>query len=154
MIILNRMVIGGTTINTLDIIHRLKQDFHIVFVTGSKETDEIEVQFLKEELKGIDMLYIPEIKRNINPWYDVLAYTKIKKAIRKYKPDIVHTIGSKPGVIGRLAAKVLKVPVIIHFYHGHLFHSYFNWFSTSLIIGLERWLAGISSRVVVISRMQ
>ena len=72
--------------------------------------------------------------RSINPAADYLAYQKLKKLIQKFKPDIVHTHAAKPGAIGRLAAAATGVPAIVHTFHGHVFHSYFNQLKSNFYI--------------------
>jgi glycosyltransferase involved in cell wall biosynthesis len=154
MIIVGRMVIGGITMNTLDLVHRLKDDFRFILVAGAREKDEAEVDHLEHLLQGLECIYIPFLRRSVHLRNDFKAYTELKRLIRLYAPQVVHTIGAKPGLLGRLAAKSCGVGSIVHVYHGHLFHSYFNRVITAALIWLERKLAGISTRIVVISKMQ
>ena len=53
-----------------------------------------------------------------------------------------------------MAAHQLKVPVIVHTYHGHVFHSYFNSMKSRLILEAERYLAKRSDAIVAISATQ
>jgi glycosyltransferase involved in cell wall biosynthesis len=154
MIIVGRLVIGGITMNTLELIHRLRDDFRFILVAGARERDEIEVDHLKHLLHGLECVYIPFLKRSVQLPNDIKAYLELKRLIRLYSPGIVHTIGAKPGLLGRLAAKRCGISSIVHVYHGHLFHSYFNKVMTAALIRLERKLAAISTRIVVISEMQ
>jgi len=85
---------------------------------------------------------------------DFITYQKIKKIIRDFKPDIVHTHASKAGALGRLAASHMRVPVIVHTFHGHVFHSYFNSARTGFFLRVERYLAGKSSAIIAISEKQ
>ena len=94
------------------------------------------------------------MKRSINPLNDYNAYKKIKNIIKEYKPDIVHTHAAKAGTIGRLAAYTSKVPVIVHTFHGHVFHSYFNKAKTSVFKNIERNLAAKSTKIIAISEKQ
>ncbi len=63
----------------------------------------------------------------------------------------MHTHGAKPGLLGRLAAKATGVPVVLHTYHGHIFHSYFNRLVSALVVRAERWLAKRSTAIIAIS---
>jgi glycosyltransferase involved in cell wall biosynthesis len=74
--------------------------------------------------------------------------------IQSYKPHIVHTHGAKSGLLGRVAAWLWGKAVIIHTFHGHLFHSYFNKFTTKVIIGLEKQLANITDAAIALSPSQ
>ena len=66
----------------------------------------------------------------------------------------MHTHTSKPGIIGRLAASVLKVPVIIHTYEGHVFHSYFSKAKSAAILQIERAMGNRSTAIVAVSPEQ
>jgi glycosyltransferase involved in cell wall biosynthesis len=90
----------------------------------------------------------------VNLVNDVKVIFSLCGLIKKFKPAIVHTHGTKPGVVGRLAAWLTNVPVIIHTFHGHLFHSYYNKTVSFFIVRLEKLLARISSKIIVLSKKQ
>jgi glycosyltransferase involved in cell wall biosynthesis len=63
----------------------------------------------------------------------------------------VHTHTAKAGAIGRLAAWLTGVPVVVHTYHGHVFHGYFSKPATTLFLAAERALARSTSRLLTVS---
>jgi len=154
LIILNRLVVGGQSIDTVPLANELKDQYDIVIAYGEKEKDEEEFSDLIENSSGIAFHKIHSLKRSVNPLNDVIAIFSLYKLMRKFKPVIVHTHGSKPGVNGRIAAWFANVPVIIHTFHGHLFHSYYNKFVSSSIIRLEKLLSRITSKIIVLSEQQ
>ncbi|MBD3353865.1 MAG: glycosyltransferase, partial [Candidatus Lokiarchaeota archaeon] len=76
------------------------------------------------------------------------------KLIKKERPHIVHTHTAKAGALGRIAAKLNRVPIIIHTFHGHAFVGYFPGWITRFFIFIERRLTGISDAVIAISSSQ
>ena len=151
--ILNRLIIGGPLLNASYLTKYLSPEFETLLVVGEKESHEKDASFITDEL-GIKPLYLPQMGRSINPMRDYSAFRRMKDIIRDFKPDIVHTHAAKPGAIGRMAAHQLKVPVIVHTYHGHVFHSYFNSAKTKLILTAERYLAKRSDAIIAISNAQ
>ena len=151
--ILNRLIIGGPSKNAIYLSRYMQPDFDTLLVIGGKEDHEQDADFLAAA-NDIQPRCIPEMKRPISPRDDWAAYNKLKKLIKEYKPDIVHTHAAKSGALGRLAAKHANVPVIIHTFHGHVFHSYFNSLKTNFFIRTERYLAGLSDAIVAISDVQ
>lgn len=119
-----------------------------------QQEDEQEFTDIPEYDDSIQFRKINTLKRSINPFNDVFAMITLYKTIKDFKPSIVHTHGSKPGVTGRLAAWFAHVPVIIHTFHGHLFHSYYNRFVSWFIIRLEKILARITAKLVVLGNAQ
>ena len=154
LIILNRFVIGGPAMDTLPLAWHLKSDFEILVIYGEKEKDEMEATFLLKQYQGLAMQKIKWLKRSINPVVDVAAFFKILWTIARFKPDIVHTHGAKSGLFGRVAAYFCRVPVIVHTFHGHLFHSYFSSKISSLIKTLERTLSKITAGFIILSPSQ
>ncbi len=151
---LNRLVVGGQSIDTLPLANALKQDYDILIVHGNKEDDEEAYTQVLNESEGITFKKIDTLKRSINPLNDISSFISLYRTIKKFQPSIVHTHGSKPGVTGRLAAWFAGVPVIIHTFHGHLFHSYYNKFVSFFIIRFERLLGKLSTKIVVLSTRQ
>ena len=66
----------------------------------------------------------------------------------------MHTHASKAGALGRKAASACKVPVIVHTFHGHVFHSYFGSVKTTLFKFIERNLSKKSTGIIAISAIQ
>jgi glycosyltransferase involved in cell wall biosynthesis len=122
-------------------------------VVGGKGEDEQDASHLATRL-GIQPYVIPEMQRAIDPRMDRIAYKKIKEIIKVYKPDIVHTHAAKSGAIGRLAAQSCKVPVVVHTFHGHVFHSYFTPLRSKIFVKTEKYLASKSSGIIAISNLQ
>ncbi len=149
----NRLVIGGPLLNASYLTKYMPAEFETKLVVGQKEDHEKDGSFLTKQL-GIEPEFIPEMGRELNPLNDYKAYRKLKKIIAEFQPDIVHTHAAKPGLLGRMAAHAMKVPVVVHTFHGHVFHSYFNKFKTGLVIQTERFLAKRSDGIVAISELQ
>lgn len=151
--IINRLNLGGPTYNASYLSKYLSGKYETMLLAGMKDESEASSEFIARDL-GLEPVYIKNMHRAINPINDILAYRSIIKIIREYKPDIVHTHAAKAGALGRLAAHNEKVPVILHTFHGHVFHSYFNPIKTRVFLELERYLAKISTRIITISRQQ
>lgn len=149
----NRLIIGGPAINVTYLTKYMAPEFETMLVIGDKDSHEQDADHLIMNL-GLDPVVVPEMKRDISPLNDGYAYQKIKSLIEKFRPDIVHTHAAKSGVIGRLAADACKVPVIVHTFHGHVFHSYFSKFKTNTFIQIERYLARRSTGIIAISDTQ
>jgi glycosyltransferase involved in cell wall biosynthesis len=151
--ILNRLAVGGPVLNATYLTRYLAPDFETLLVVGEKEDHEKSAEHLAHQL-DIKWVTVPGMGRSINPASDYIAYRKMKELIRSFKPDIVHTHAAKPGAIGRLAAAAAGVPVIVHTFHGHVFHSYFNPTKTKFFIQTERFLGRRSDAIVAISEQQ
>lgn len=151
--ITNRFNLGGPTYNVAYLSKYLDAPYETKLIGGMKDESEASSEYILDQI-GVEREVITEMRRSINPFQDIIAYRKIRSIIREYKPDIVHTHAAKSGTLGRLAAIHEKVPIVLHTFHGHVFHSYFGTFKTSIFKTIERWLAKNSSGVVCISDEQ
>ncbi len=101
--------------------------------------------------RGVDPVVIPELGRAIHPARDLTALIKLVRLFRTLRPDIVHTHTAKAGTLGRLAARLARVPVKIHTFHGHVLEGYFSRPVTRAFLGIERRLACTTDRLVTVS---
>jgi glycosyltransferase involved in cell wall biosynthesis len=151
--ILNRFNVGGPTHNATYLTKHLSPEYETKLIGGKKLKSEATFEYLLKE-NEVDFTIIENMNRSMHPLKDLKAFIEIRKIMKEYQPDIVHTHASKSGALGRLAAISLKVPIIIHTFHGHVFHSYFGKFKTLFYILIERFLAKKSSAIIAISHLQ
>jgi glycosyltransferase involved in cell wall biosynthesis len=101
-----------------------------------------------------NVLRVEEMGRHISFLSDLRAFWKFYRFLTRERPEIVHTHTAKAGALGRIAARLAGVPIIVHTYHGHIFHSYFGRAKTRLYLAIEKALGVITTQVVAISESQ
>lgn len=138
--IITRLILGGAQENTLlsceDLLRIYGDD--VLLITGpplGPEGSLVE----RGRAGGVPMEVIPELRRAIHPWRDLVSYRKIKQILRRFRPDVVHTHSAKAGILGRMAATSLKTPAIVHGIHGAPFHPYQSAAARSFFRACERW---------------
>ena len=151
--IINRLKLGGPSYNAANLTKYLDPEFETLLVSGMRDDTEESSEHITEEL-GIKPIFIKEMYRELHPLKDFKAYWRLRKIIDEFKPDIVHTHAAKAGTVGRLAAMHANVPVIVHTFHGHVFHSYFSPLKTRIFLEIERYLAKKSTAIVSLSEIQ
>jgi glycosyltransferase involved in cell wall biosynthesis len=82
---------------------------------------------------------------------DIIAFREIVRIIRDFRPHIVHTHTTKVGILGRLAAVLCRVPIILHTFHGHVFSGYFSDPVSLMIVGFERFLTRFTDRIITLT---
>ena len=152
--VIARLNIGGPAIHAILLTAGLDPArFESTLVTGVEAAYEGNMLDLAAQ-KGVQPLVIPELGREINSLRDWVTLIKLYRLFRDRRPHIVHTHTAKAGTVGRLAARLAGVPVVVHTFHGHVFHDYFGPLQTKVFIGIERFLASLSDRIVTVSEGQ
>ncbi len=100
------------------------------------------------EEKGIRVISLPFLSRNINPFSDIKTFISLFKIFTSEHPDIVHLNSSKIGLIGALAAKKAKVPRIIFTAHGWAFNENRSWLAKK-IFWFFHWITIILSHQTI-----
>lgn len=123
--VITRMIVGGAQENTLLCCQDLRRLFgdDVLLVTGPSLGPEGEL-LSQGRAGGVPLAVVPSLRRAIHPWHDWQAYRGVRRVLREFRPDVVHTHSAKGGVLGRLAAHALGVPAIVHTVHGAPFHPY------------------------------
>lgn len=151
--ILNRFNLGGPVYNASCLTKYLENDFDTLLIGGKKLDEEENALYIPQSI-GIQPIVIEEMQRTIGLISEIKSYFRIRKIIKEFKPDIVHTHASKAGAIGRLAAIHSGVKVIVHTYHGHVFEHYFGKIKSKVIQSIERYLATKTQAIICISEKQ
>jgi glycosyltransferase involved in cell wall biosynthesis len=140
--IITRLIIGGAQENTLLTVEGLEHRYHddVTLITGPAEGPEGDL-FGQAETLGLKVEVFPDLVRAVRPLTDLVAYRRLRSALRRLKPEVVHTHSSKAGIIGRAAAWHEKVPVVVHTIHGLPFGPFESPLKNRLYIALERWAA-------------
>jgi glycosyltransferase involved in cell wall biosynthesis len=151
---ITRLNIGGPAIHAILLTQGLQDErFHSVLVSGQEAPGEGNMQDLAARC-GVRPVMVEELGREVSLRNDLLAVRRLYQLFREQRPQIVHTHMAKAGTAGRLAARMAGVPIVLHTYHGHVFHSYFSPLRTAFFLNIERVLARLTDRIIAVGEKQ
>jgi glycosyltransferase involved in cell wall biosynthesis len=150
MRIIARMNIGGPAVQVSGLMRGFNgNEFDHRLYTGFCATDEAD--YLNSVATDIKAIRIDGLGRRVSLRGDIRAFLSLVKAIREFKPNIIHTHTSKAGFLGRLASLVsLQKSVRVHTFHGHLLNGYFGSFKRMLVVIAEKALAFITQQLLAV----
>jgi lipopolysaccharide/colanic/teichoic acid biosynthesis glycosyltransferase/glycosyltransferase involved in cell wall biosynthesis len=106
--------LGGAQRNTLATMEGLLgSDYHLEVAHGPGEAMVEAARAL-----GVRSHIVRHLGNGSNPWRDLRALLGLVSLIRRGRYQVVHTHSTKAGLLGRLAAWLCRVPVIVHTIHG------------------------------------
>jgi len=149
--IIGRLNVGGPARQACFLHEALRDNFETVLIVGRLDENEGDMSYLLASEDGVRR--IRSMSRPVRIWSDILAFLSIFRILCAERPDLVHTHAAKAGSLGRVAATLLRVPVV-HTYHGHVFNGYFSQLQTRIWLTIERTLNRITTRTVTISESQ
>ncbi len=150
--IITRLILGGAQENTILTVEGLQKrpEYKVILISGPALGPEGElVKRVRDS--GVELIIIPELRRNINPFLEVVAFTKLLLLMRRLKPDIVHTHSAKAGILGRWAAYLSGVKIIVHTLHGLSFYPYQNKLVNFLYIVAEKAAAFVTTKFISVA---
>lgn len=147
--IITRLVIGGAQENTVATVLGLRAkpgvEPHLISGPTTGPEGSLESAFAESpELLTI----VPPLVRPVHPWKDWRALKQLRRILRNRPSDIVHTHSGKAGILGRLAARRARVPVIIHHIHGPSFGRFQTPLANLLFTAVERYAARATTHFV------
>jgi glycosyltransferase involved in cell wall biosynthesis len=152
--VIARLNMGGPALHVAYLTAGLaERGYDTTLVAGSLARGEDSMAFVADR-RGVEVVKIDELHREISPLRDLVAVFRLARLIRAERPQILHTHTAKAGAIGRLAALVAGPagpPIVVHTFHGHVLHGYFDPFRTRVFRLLERFLARSSTALIAVS---
>jgi glycosyltransferase involved in cell wall biosynthesis len=149
--VIGRLNIGGPAQHVIYLTAGLpRARFESVLLCGREAPSEGSMRALAARW-AVRPIAVPGLGRRVSPVDDMRSLVFLTRFFRSFRPHIVHTHTAKAGALGRLAAWLTGVPVVVHTYHGHVFHGYFSRPMTSLFLAVDRMLARSTSRLLAVS---
>lgn len=151
LFVITRLIVGGAQETVMLLAEGLdKKHFQTDVLCGPQTGTE---GSLIEEVRrrGISLTILPDLVRELDLIKDLKAFWKLYRFMKSGAYDIVHTNSSKAGILGRWAAWLAGIPVIVHTVHGWGHHDYQQRLVQRLFVWLERISAHITQRLIVVS---
>lgn len=147
-----RPAVGGAAAHLALLVKHLDAPgFETLFLSGQAERGEGDFY----QLRAPDQkrpVRIAALRREPSFGHDLHALRDLVRHFRAFKPHIVDTHLSKAGILGRLAARMTRVPATIHTFHVNIFDGYaWNSPERALFLELERFCARSTSRLISLS---
>jgi glycosyltransferase involved in cell wall biosynthesis len=147
----SRLNIGGPSVHVILLTAGLTaRGYRTRLVVGQESTQEGNLLDLAAE-KGVPCERLDALGREIRVISDIRALFGLYRVIRDFQPSVVHTHAAKAGLLGRVAARLAGVPVVVHTYHGHVLRGYFGPVKTAVFRGLEALLSHLSDALIAVS---
>ena len=105
-------VASTLTVFCYEQIKRLSSKYDVHIITSPDS--------ILEKFKGIDgvTVHTVEMQRHISLFKDIVSLFKLASLLNKIKPDIVHSISPKAGLLSMIASKMIGVKYRIHTFTG------------------------------------
>jgi len=146
--IITRLELGGAQRVALYTASHLDREFFdagLAWGPGDVLDDEA------RELADLTRFEIADLVRPIAPLSDLRALAALRSSIRRFRPHVVHTHSSKAGVLGRLAARLERVPAVVHTVHGFGFTPLQSAVKRAAFLRAEKVAARWTDHFVVVS---
>src|SRR6184192_3150189 len=163
--IIARLNVGGPARHVVWLSRGLKgAGYETLLVAGVVPPGEDDMSYIAAEA-GVTPHVVPQMSREVSH-KDAFTIWKLFRLMLRERPAIVHTHTAKAGTVGRVAGLLyrwLTLSVLfgrprrcrfVHTYHGHVFHSYYGPLKTRLFLVIEKMLARMTDRIIVISEQQ
>ncbi len=148
---ITRLIVGGAQENTMLTAALLNPDRYAVDVISGPQTGSEGSLIEEVRARGIPLIIEPTLVREIAPLKELRAFLALYRRIRRGRYTIVHTHSSKAGVLGRWAARLAGVPIIVHTVHGWGHHDRQHPLVRRFYVLLEQITQRITHKLIVVS---
>jgi glycosyltransferase involved in cell wall biosynthesis len=151
--VIARLNVGGPAIQAITLSRLLEErGYETRLIRGREGPREGSMDALAEDL-GVTPVSLPTLQRRIGLG-DLAALLFLRRQIRDWRPQILHTHAAKAGALGRTAALLAgrdRPPVIVHTFHGHVLTGYFSPFVSAIFRWIEKVLARFTTCLIAVS---
>jgi glycosyltransferase involved in cell wall biosynthesis len=152
--LISRLCIGGTSVAVIFATQALiERGYSTVLLAGRVIGEEASMEDFAR-LRGVHPIRVRNLSRAASVWNDLRALWQLVQFFRREKPAIVHTHTAKAGALGRVAARIARVPVCVHTFHGHVFREHFSPRASRIYLAIEKLLAPWTDCLVAVSQSQ
>lgn len=137
---------GGAPLHVLQLMEYMVKQGHEVGLVAAPEPRLM----TGAKALGVKVFPNPHFVRPVRPWKDFRALWPIFRAMRAFKPDLVHAHSTKAGYAARLACAVLRKPIIFTA-HGWAFTEGRSLWKRRLLAGVERLAAQVTAKIICVS---
>ena len=150
--VITRLIVGGAQENTVASVLGLREKPGLALRLVSGPTSGPEGTLEPSVLIHPGLLTIlPSLVRPVSPASDLRALAGLTRLFRDEAPEVVHTHSGKAGLVGRLAARLARVPVVIHTVHGPSFGSFQGTMANLAFRNAERLAGRYTTHFVVVA---
>jgi glycosyltransferase involved in cell wall biosynthesis len=163
--VITRMNVGGPARLIVSLTEASSSGgFETTLICGTVAPGEADMSEIARA-HGIEPVIFPEMSREITP-RDVITFWKLYRLFRRFRPALVETHTAKAGAVGRAAAFLYRWLTpgsmigrprpcrVVHFYHGHVLHSYYGKLKSGIFVAIEKLLAHATDLIIVPSEQQ
>ncbi|MCX8109491.1 MAG: glycosyltransferase family 4 protein [Verrucomicrobiae bacterium] len=150
--VITRLIVGGAQENTIATVLGLRSrpGVQVALLAGPTAGPEGSLEEVVRSAPGLFECISPLV-RPLHPWKDMLALLQLVRRFRSLKPDLVHTHSGKAGFLGRVAAYLARVPVIVHTIHGPSFGAFQGGIANAVYTTAERIAGRVTDHFVVVA---
>lgn len=151
--IITRLGVGGPAIHAVLLTRELPAlGYRAVLAAGECEEGEGDMSYLLDPADPV--FRVSGLSRSVSAVRNLRALWRLWRLLRVERPLIVHTHTAMAGCLGRAAAILAGVPVIVHTFHGNSLRQYFSPAVSWVFLALERLLARRTDAICVIAPQQ
>jgi len=115
LLVITRLELGGAQRVVLHTARELnRSQFEVALAWGPGDLLDQEAAAIGD----LQLFEVPTLVRPVAPVSDLRALAGLRRVMRSFRPDVVHTHSSKAGILGRFAARREKIPIVVHTIHG------------------------------------
>lgn len=146
MLLVTRAGVGGAAVHVELLLRHLPREHLDVAVAASPLEDPEAL----ERMHDARVHRLP-IARNVAPIADFLSFLRLLWILARERPDVIHAHTSKPGMLARVAGRLMGVPRILYTPHGFYFTYHQRGLKRRIFLWLERLLARLGDLTICLS---